>query len=121
MIKLFGEKDVKSWNKEEIKSEWLDAPLVYVSWMAANAYTRYYGLSLPTEAQFEVAARYFYHRDKLEEGSVREYPWWNDLVKRGMSNASADKSLMGYALYGGEEDDKPPSLYPPFSYQKIPS
>ena len=114
MIKLFGEKDVKSWNKEEIKSEWLDAPLVYVSWMAANAYARYYGLSLPTEAQFEVAARYFYHRDKLEEGSVREYPWWNDLVKRGMSNASADKSLMGYALYGGEEDDKPPSLYPPF-------
>jgi formylglycine-generating enzyme required for sulfatase activity len=113
MIKQFDDKDVKSWNEKDIKEGWLEAPLVYVSWMAANAYARFYGLSLPTEAQFEVAARYFYHREKAEEDSVREYPWWNDLVERGMSDVSADKMLTGYALYGEKEDDNP-SLYPPF-------
>lgn len=46
-----------------------DYPIAFATWDEAQAYCRHYGLSLPTEAQWEYAAR-------GPEG--RRYPWGNE-------------------------------------------
>jgi len=46
-----------------------DHPIVHVSWDNANAYCKHYGLSLPTEAQWEYAAA---------GPESRTYPWGDE-------------------------------------------
>ncbi len=95
--------------------EWQDNyPIVNIMWSDANAYAEWAGVALPTEAQWEYAAR---------GGDDRQYPWGNDWpppAKSGNFSSEAYKinenSLNVYYYNDGYKFTSPVGTFTPNPY-----
>ena len=98
MISL-GDNQRIRWNVNnfEVVGTYSNFPVI-VTWYGAFAFCRYYGYDLPTEAEWEKAARGPDHDDQDEH---LLYPWGNEI----------DLSCACYNNYGNSSADKPVGYY----------
>ncbi|MFC1707310.1 formylglycine-generating enzyme family protein, partial [Planctomycetota bacterium] len=92
-------KPARSWRNPGF-SQGPDHPVVYVSWNDAKAFCERTGLSLPTEAQWEKAAR-------GEKGL--QYPWGDEFPRDGKKTANvadetAKQTLTSWTVVDGYDD-----------------
>jgi len=64
----------------------LDEPIIHVNWYEANAYCRWAGQRLPTEAEWEVAALGMVGPDGSLTPEKRRFPWGNTPPDPGKAN-----------------------------------
>ena len=79
---------------------------VEVSWYGAMAFARYYGYDLPTEAEWEKAARGLLHDD---EDQHQVYPWGDEIGKGDANFADSDDPYGGTTPVGYYDGNQTPS------------
>ncbi len=87
---------LRTWHRNNYPKGKSDYPVVYVSWYAAMAYAQWVGKRLPTEAEWEKAAR---------GGLVGKKYSWGDVIDTSKANYKKDvRGTTGVGMY-------PPNAY----------
>lgn len=104
IIRLRDSRIKRSGGKLSIESGYSKHPVVGVTWYGAIAYAKWVGKRLPTEAEWEVAAR------GVQENAL--YPTGDDIEKNQANFFSSDTiAVMSYAPNGSGLYDMPGNVY----------
>lgn len=90
---------LKNWNLRNFPRGEEDHPVTWVSWYAAMAYARWVGKRLPTEAEWEKAARGGLTGEKYPWGDTIDSSYVNYDAWIGKTTAVGQYPANGYGLY----------------------